>query len=124
MISLTEIDTVLVLISVTALFVVTIVCLVMAPSKQSSHSVWAEFLNQTGWSSGVAFATGLINVNFGYAGMDSALHLAEECINPTMAVPWALISAVFMNLTTTLVFFVAIFYCTSDMNAVINTPTQ
>ena len=62
----------------------------------------------------MAFMTRLVNVNFGFAGLDGAVHLAEECADPTRTVPLAIMSAVVMKFLTTFLFFVATFYCVAD----------
>ncbi|KAL8747277.1 MAG: hypothetical protein Q9190_000821 [Brigantiaea leucoxantha] len=97
----------------------------MAKPKQSGTSVWQGFENDTGWTSnGLVFLMGLINVNYGFAGLDGAVHLAEDCSNAASAIPLALASAVGIGFTTTLVFIVAALYCVKDVKAVVNSPTK
>ena len=104
---------------------ITITCLLIASPKQPSTSVWRGFQNDTGWSSsGFVFFTGLINLNYGFAGMDGAVHLAEECLNAATAVPWALVSAILASFATSMIFLVAMVYCVRDFDAVIITSTQ
>lgn len=97
----------------------------MAEPKQRSASVWQSFENDTGWrSNGTVFLMGLINVNYGFAGLDGAVHLAEDCTNAASAVPLALITAVAIGFATTFVFVVAALYCVKDFQAVIDSPTK
>ena len=97
----------------------------MAKPKQSGTSVWQGFENDTGWTSnGLVFLMGLINVNYGFAGLDGAVHLAEDCSNAASAIPLALASAVGIGFTTTFVFIVAALYCVKDVKAVVNSPTK
>ena len=104
--------------------VITAVCLAIANPKESSGFVWTEFLNETGWAApGVAFMTGLININYGFAGLDGAIHLADECLNAAAAVPWALFSAILASFATATTFMIAMLYCISNFDAVLNTPT-
>ncbi|KAI9697517.1 MAG: hypothetical protein M1820_007783 [Bogoriella megaspora] len=109
--------------SVSSFLAITVACLALAYPKQSSDFVWTDFLNETGWSSsGVAFLTGLININYGFAGLDGAVHLADECLNPATAVPWALVSAILASFATATVFMIAMLYCIQDFDQVLKTP--
>ncbi|MCJ1246988.1 hypothetical protein MMC30_004199 [Trapelia coarctata] len=110
--------------SVGSFVATTITCLVIADPKESSKVVWTDFTNQTGWTvPGIAFLTGLINLNYGFAGLDGAIHLTDECLNAATAVPWALVSAIFASFVTAMVFMIATLYCVNDFDAVLNTPT-
>lgn len=121
---MTKINMFLVVLSLTSFAIVVITCLIMAEPKQPSASVWQSFENNTGWgSNGVVFLMGLINVNYGFGGLDGAVHLAEDCTNAASAVPLALASAVAIGFSTTFVFVVATLYCVKDFQAVVNTPT-
>lgn len=67
--------------------------------------------------------TGLININYGFAGLDGAIHLADECLNAATVVPWALVSAFLANFGTAAMFMIAMLYCIRDFDSVLNTPT-
>ena len=100
-----------------------ITCLAIAGPKQPNEYVWNTFVNDSGWPDGVVFLTGLVNPNFMYSGLDGAIHLAEDCINASTAVPQALMATIIIGFVTTFVFVVAMFYCISDFDAVLGTPT-
>lgn len=68
--------------------------------------------------------TGLVNPNFMYSGLDGAIHLAEDCINASTAVPLALVATIVIGFVTTFSFVVAMFYCISDFDLVLGTPTM
>lgn len=106
-------------------FVITIACVARSsPHYESSASVWATFLNDSGWSSGgVAFLTGLVTPNYMYAGIDGALHLAEECKNASTVVPRALMSTLLIGFVSSFSFMIAMLYCTRDLNAVVTSAT-
>lgn len=53
-----------------------------------------------------------------YAGIDGALHLAEECKDAEKVVPRALVSTLTIGFMTSFAFMVAMLYCTSDLTAV------
>ncbi|KAI9842349.1 MAG: hypothetical protein M1838_003165 [Thelocarpon superellum] len=111
--------------SLTSFFVITVACLAIAYPKQSNSYVWTNFVNDSGWSSdGLVFLTGLINPNFGLAGIDGAVHLAEDCANAATAVPWALVSVMLISSVSAFWFTVSMFYCISDPTAVLDTPTN
>ncbi|KAL1592459.1 hypothetical protein SLS59_009812 [Nothophoma quercina] len=100
---------------------------ILAPEKWnqglSTESVWTTFLNESGWSNGIAFLTGLVSPNYMYAGIDGAVHLAEECRNPGVVVPRALMSTVSIGFITSFIFAIIMMYCTSDLEAVVSTAT-
>ncbi|KAJ5342271.1 hypothetical protein N7541_011395 [Penicillium brevicompactum] len=111
-------------VSLISFLVILITCLARTPQMQTSQYVWTTFINQSGWkSNGVAFLTGLINPNYIYAGIDGAIHLAEECGNASRAVPYALMSTVVIGFLTCFPFVIAMFYCITDLEAVIHTAT-
>ena len=113
-----------VVVSISSFLAILITCLARSPEKRTSEFVWTTFINQSGWSSnGVAFLTGLINPNYIYAGIDGAIHLAEECSNASTAVPFALTSTLTIGFVTAFTFVIAMLYTMTDMDAVINTPT-
>ena len=102
-----------------------ITCVARAPVRQTNKFVWANWINETGWSSNpIAFLTSLINANYIYGGIDGALHLAEEAKNARTAVPLALLSTITIGLATALAFAVAMLYSISDFQAVRDTPTK
>jgi len=59
-----------------------------------------------------------------YSGLDGAIHLAEDCINASTAVPMALVATIVIGFVTTFPFLVAMFYCINDFDAVLGTPTN
>jgi len=67
--------------------------------------------------------TGLTNPNFGFGGLDGAVHLAEDCINPKKVVPLATILSVVTAVITAFLFAVSMLYCISDIRLVLATRT-
>jgi choline transport protein len=114
-----------VFITLATFFVITITCLARSSGNfESSASVWATFINDSGWSSGgVAFLTGLVTPNYLYAGIDGALHLAEECKNASIVVPRALLSTLLIGFVTSFCFVIAMLYCTSDLATIATSST-
>jgi choline transport protein len=58
-----------------------------------------------------------------YAGIDGAIHLAEECKNAAVVVPWALMSTISIGFVTSFIFAIVMLYCTDDLQAVVSTAT-
>lgn len=102
-------------------FLVTVVTCLAMSTKQSSSYVWTNFVNNTGWSDGVCFLTGLVTPCFMFAGLDAVLHLAEECSNPRKTVPQALMSTVSIGFLTGFVFSIAMCYSLLNLDDLLNT---
>ena len=99
-------------------------CLARSPAKQSSEFVWTTFINRSGWSAnGVVFLTGLITPNYMFAGIDGAIHLAEEVTNAAVAVPRALFSTLTVGFITAFFFVIAMLYSMTDFDAVLRNST-
>ena len=104
--------------------VITVTCLSTANPKQPSGKIWGGFVNKSGWSNrGIAFLTGLINPNFGFGGLDGAIHLAEDCVNPTVVVPLATVFSILTAVVTAMFFGVAMLYCIDDIGLVLSSQT-
>lgn len=54
-----------------------------------------------------------------FGGLDSALHLAEETINPREAVPRAIMAVIGIGFLTGFVFAVAMAYCITDLESLL-----
>lgn len=73
--------------------IVTIIVLAAMPKQHASnHFVWGSFEenNLTGWSSGVAFLTGVLNGSFTIGTPDAITHMAEELPHPKKDLPKAI----------------------------------
>ncbi|EXJ86696.1 hypothetical protein A1O3_03649 [Capronia epimyces CBS 606.96] len=109
--------------TLTSFFVILVTCVSRSDPKQSNEFVWTTWINATGWPDGICFLTGLVNPAFMYAGLDAALHLAEECTRPERTVPKAVMSSVVIGFVTAFSFAVAMLYSLSDFDAVLATAT-
>lgn len=110
--------------SISAYLAILTTSLVRAPSFQPSTFIWTTFGNETGWSNNrLVFLMGLLSPNCMYAGIDGVVHLAEESINASTAVPRALICTLLTGFVTTLTFSVALFYSGQDYEDIIATKT-
>ncbi|CAF9927739.1 MAG: hypothetical protein HETSPECPRED_006665 [Heterodermia speciosa] len=112
------------ILSLASFFVISITCLAITQPKQSSYSVWHNFINNTGWDSdGFVFLLGLINPTYGFGGLDGAVHLAEDCFEPAKIVPRALCYSLVIGFVTAFFFAVTMLYCVKDIEAAINSRT-
>ncbi|PGG99041.1 hypothetical protein GX51_06457 [Blastomyces parvus] len=89
--------------------------------KQPSKVVWTSFINLTGWPDGVCFLIGLSTSCFIYAGLDAALHMAEECQQPERVVPRTIMAAVGIGFVTAFGYAVAQLYALSDISYILTT---
>lgn len=77
---------------------VTIIVVAAMPKQHASSSfVWSDWNNQTGWSSGVAFLTGVLNGAFTIGTPDAITHLAEELPNPRRDLPRAVAAQIILG---------------------------
>jgi choline transport protein len=91
--------------------IVTIIVLAAMPKPHSSSSfVWKDWSNTTGWTSGVAFLTGVLNGAFTIGTPDAVTHMAEELPDPRRDLPKAIAAQ--------MGFAIALFYGVSDLSAV------
>ena len=67
--------------------------------------------------------TGLINPNYGYGGLDGAVHLAEDCFNPSRTVPRAICYSLIVGFVTSFFFAVAMLYSLKDIQAALLSRT-
>ncbi|KIV90057.1 hypothetical protein PV10_07402 [Exophiala mesophila] len=110
--------------SLSAFIVITICCPAVAKEHASSSDVWTSFVNSAAsWPDGVSFFIGLTTPQFMLLGLDGALHMAEECLEPEKVVPKALIATVGVGGVTAFLFAISMSYCLTDLELVLNSPT-
>ena len=70
---------------------ITIIVVAAMPKKHASTAfVWRDWNNQTGWGSGAAFLTGVLNGAFTIGTPDAITHMAEELPTPKKDLPKAI----------------------------------
>ncbi|EMD96775.1 hypothetical protein COCC4DRAFT_62273 [Bipolaris maydis ATCC 48331] len=110
--------------SLAAFIAATVASLARAPHFQSSKAVWITFVDLSGWDNkGLVFFIGLLTPGYMYAGIDGAIHLAEEARNARTAVPKALVSIWGIGFVTSFIVAVASMYSVQDFTAVATTKT-
>jgi choline transport protein len=77
---------------------ITIIVVAAMPQQHASNSfVWTDWENGTGWSSGVAFLTGVLNGAFTIGTPDAVTHMAEELPNPKRDLPRAVAAQIILG---------------------------
>ncbi|PYI17512.1 choline transporter [Aspergillus violaceofuscus CBS 115571] len=99
-----------------------VVILIAVPARAATHTspnfVFASFSNATGWNNdGIAFIVGLINANWGFSGLDAAVHLAEEIQHPERMVPIAIMGVIAIGFVTSFAFVLAMMFSVQDLAA-------
>jgi choline transport protein len=76
----------------------TIIVIAAMPKTHASNAfVWSEWENNTGWPSGVAFLTGVLNGAFAIGTPDAVTHMAEEVPNPRKELPKAIAAQIILG---------------------------
>jgi choline transport protein len=102
-----------------------VVAIIMMLSRSSghfasSHFVWAEYINNTGWGNVMCFITGLINGGFSYGHLDAVVHLAEEATRPEKNIPIAIAAQVGVSFPQGFLFMIVMFYCIKDIDSILS----
>ncbi|KAK0120696.1 hypothetical protein ONS96_010899 [Cadophora gregata f. sp. sojae] len=107
---------------------ITIVCCSTLPHTAgtgyaTSSFVWAEWSNQTGYTSnGFVFCAGMLNGAYAVGTPDCVSHLAEEIPNPKRNVPFAIAAQMVTGFVTAFCYAITIFYAISDLDEVLAAP--
>jgi choline transport protein len=100
---------------------VTIIVVASMPKQHASNAfVWKDWDNQTGWASGVAFLTGVLNGAFTVGTPDAITHLAEELPEPKKDLPKAIFLQVGLGGLSAFLFAITILYGINDFDAVLS----
>ena len=87
---------------------------------QSAQFVFGRWINQTGWSDGVTWFTGLIQAAYGLTAFDSVIHMVEELPSPRTNAPRVMYLAVISGALTGGVFMVVCLFCIQDLDSILN----
>ncbi|KAF5380235.1 hypothetical protein D9757_008215 [Collybiopsis confluens] len=101
--------------------VVTVIVLAALPrSHASAHTVFVDWKNETGWPSGVAFLTGMLNGAYAIGTPDAITHIAEELPNPRKDLPKAVAAQMIVGTLSSFIFAIAIMFAITNLDAVLN----
>ncbi|KAF8856355.1 putative choline transport protein [Acephala macrosclerotiorum] len=108
-------------------FITIIVCASMphvtGSAYASSSFVWADWSNQTGYTSnGFVFLAGMLNGAYAVGTPDCVSHLAEEIPHPRRNIPLAIAAQMAIGFLTAFFYMIAIFYSISSIDDVLAAP--
>ncbi|KAF2119309.1 choline transporter [Lophiotrema nucula] len=108
-------------------FITIMVCAIMPSYTGKGHAtsdfVWAEWSNQTGWTSnGFVFCAGMLNGAYAVGTPDCVSHLAEELPNPRVNIPKAILAQYVVGFITALLYVITIFYAVNDLDSLFSSP--
>ncbi|KAJ5537671.1 hypothetical protein N7494_007150 [Penicillium frequentans] len=89
-------------------------------SFQPASFVFGKWINQTGWSDGVTWFTGLVQAAYGLTAFDSVIHMVEEIPDPRKNAPRVIWMAVLFGAITGFIFMVVCLGCIQNLDNVTN----
>ncbi|KAJ5152691.1 uncharacterized protein N7482_009169 [Penicillium canariense] len=103
--------------------VMSLVMLICVGAKSDLHFqpgsfVFGTWINQTGWSDGVVWFTGLVQAAYGLTAFDSVIHMVEEIPNPRRNAPRVIWMAVLFGAITGFIFMVVCLFCIQNVDNV------
>ena len=110
-------------INILASIAICIALLILTPNKQNAGWVFGNFVDGSGWGTTFSFFLSFLSVAWTMTDYDGTTHMSEEthdaAIRGPQAIRWAVtISAIIGWLLT-----VTFCFCTTDLNAIVNSPT-
>lgn len=95
--------------------------LVRAHPKQSSHTVFIQYVNESGWSSdGLVFFLALLPAYACLAAFDNATHLTDEVKTPTKTIPQVILASFTMSYFTGLPMIIVYQFCNVDPESMLD----
>lgn len=85
---------------------------------QPASFVFGAWINETGWSDGVVWFTGLVQAAYGLTAFDSVIHMVEEIPNPRKNAPRVIWMAVTFGAVTGFLFMVVCLGCIQSIQKV------
>ncbi|KAI9933523.1 hypothetical protein MW887_007996 [Aspergillus wentii] len=113
----------------TGLFVVLSLALLISVGTKSELSfqpasfVFGKWINETGWSDGVIWFTGLVQAAYGLTAFDSVIHMVEEIPAPRRNAPKVMYLAVLFGAITGFIFMLVCLFCIQDIDKVVDPPS-
>ncbi|KAJ5807049.1 hypothetical protein N7474_010641 [Penicillium riverlandense] len=91
-------------------------------SFQSPAFVFGKWNNNTGWSDGVVWFTGMVQAAYGLTAFDSVIHMVEEIPAPRQNVPRIIWMAVLFGAVTGFIFMIVCLFCIQDLGNLLRAP--
>ncbi|KAH8901610.1 gaba permease [Thozetella sp. PMI_491] len=90
-----------------------------SPNYQSGKFVYGDFINNTGWPSGLAWLLGLLQGAFALTGFDATIHMIEEIPDPQRHGPRIMLACIGIGMFTGFVFLSCLLFVLKDVDVVI-----
>lgn len=110
-------------INVLASIAICISLFVLTPDKQSASWVFGNFVDGSGWGTPFSFLLSFISVAWTMTDYDGTTHMSEETHNAAIRGPEAIRWAVTISAVIGWLLTVTFCFCTTDLNAIVNSPT-
>lgn len=91
-------------------------------SFQSPAFVFGKWNNNTGWSNGVVWFTGMVQAAYGLTAFDSVIHMVEEIPAPRQNVPRIIWMAVLFGAVTGFIFMIVCLFCIQNLDNLLLAP--
>ncbi|KAI1390834.1 amino acid transporter [Hypoxylon trugodes] len=105
-------------------FIAILITLVYLSPHSSAEDVFFRSLNEGNWpTQGLSYCVGFIGNVATFVGADAAVHMSEEIENAALNVPRAIFTTVILNGSMGWAMVLAVLFCLSDIESVINSPT-
>ncbi|KAL2866934.1 putative amino acid permease family protein [Aspergillus lucknowensis] len=110
----------------TALFVILSLALLISVrvrpglSFQPASFVFGQWMNQTGWSDGIVWFTGLVQAAYGLTAFDAVIHMVEEMPSPRRNAPRVIWLAVLLGAITGFIFMLICLFCIQNIDSVVD----
>lgn len=85
---------------------------------QSGKFVFATWINETGWPSGVIWFTGLVQSAYGLTAFDACIHMVEELPSPGKNGPRVIWLSVVIGAISGFIFMMICLFCVQDLEGV------
>ncbi|CAG9992941.1 unnamed protein product [Clonostachys byssicola] len=102
---------------------IAITCTILAIAKNGRHDtsyVFTHFESSSGWPDGWSFFVGLLHAGYATSSTGMIMSMCEEVQNPSVQVPIAMVTTIFINFIAGLLFLVPIVYVLPDIQYLIN----
>lgn len=104
-------------------FVITLIPLWVLAPKNSAHAVFAEVVNNGGWTNtATSCLVAQVTVLYCNLGSDCAVHISEEVEDASLVVPRCMWWSYILNVSMGIVILITMLFCIGDLDDAVNSP--
>lgn len=104
-------------------FIITLIPLWVLAPKNPAHAVFAEVVNNGGWSNtGTSCLVAQVTVLYCNLGSDCAVHISEEVEDASLVVPRCMWWSYLLNVFMGIIILITMLFCIGDLDDAINSP--